>query len=139
MLIPNSSPTLPPCHLLLSVTVSFSKFVSLFLFCRSLHFYPFYFYIPHRSDIMVFVFHVFHSLTSVSMTVPRSIHVAVNGIISFFFIDNIPLYICATALFILLLMEIKAASCLGYCKQCCSEHWGAYIFLNYGFFFFFSD
>ena len=24
-------------------------------------------------------------------------------------------------------------ACLGDCKQCCSEHWGACIFLNYGF------
>ena len=27
----------------------------------------------------------------------------------------------------------RLLSCLGYCKQCCSEHWAACIFLNYGF------
>ena len=24
-------------------------------------------------------------------------------------------------------------SCPGYCKQCCNNHWSAFIFLNYGF------
>ena len=37
------------------------------------------------------------SLTSPNMTVSRSIHVAVNGIISVFFMAKIPLYICMTS------------------------------------------
>ena len=35
---------------------------------------------------------VFHCLTSISMTISRSIHVAANGFISFFFTANTPLY-----------------------------------------------
>ena len=27
----------------------------------------------------------------------------------------------------------KLLACLGYCKECCSGYWGAYIFSNYGF------
>ena len=32
-----------------------------------------------------------------------------------------------------LLMDIGLLPCPGYCKQCCSEHWSACIFLNYDF------
>ena len=28
----------------------------------------------------------------------------------------------------------RLLTCLGYCKQCCNEHWGACIFSNYGVF-----
>ena len=27
----------------------------------------------------------------------------------------------------------RLLACLGYCKECCNEHWGAYIFSNYVF------
>ena len=37
-------------------------------------------------------------LTSLSMIISRSIHVAANGIISFFLMSNIPLYICIPCL-----------------------------------------
>ena len=30
-------------------------------------------------------------------------------------------------------MDIDVVPCPGYCKSCCYEHWGACIFLNYGF------
>ena len=55
---------------------------------------------------------VFLCLTSLSMIVSRSIHVAANGIISFFlWLSNIPLYICTTSsLSIPLLMDIQVAS-----------------------------
>ena len=73
-------------------------------------------------------------ISSFSMIIPRFIHVAADGIISFFFMANIPLCICATSsVSISLLMGIGLLSCPGYCKQRCSEHWSACIFLNYGF------
>ena len=53
-------------------------------------------------------------LTSLSMIVSRSIHVAANGIISFFlWLSNIPL--CISSLSTPLLMDIVLFSCLGYC------------------------
>ena len=69
---------------------------------------------------MIFVF-----LTSLSMIISRSVHVAANGIISFILqMSNIPLYICTISLSIPLLMDIQVVSILGDCKQCCSEHCG---------------
>ena len=55
-----------------------------------------------------------------------------------FFIANIPLYV----VYIYYIFFIRSSvsghlGCLhvlGYCKLCCSEHWDACVFLNYGFF-----
>ena len=44
---------------------------------------------------MVFVFHCLTA--SLSMIISRYIHVAANGIVSFFFMANTPLCICATS------------------------------------------
>ena len=50
------------------------------------------FFIPHISDATYYLsFSVW--LTSLSMIISRSIHVVANGIISFFFMANIPLCI----------------------------------------------
>ena len=50
---------------------------------------------------------------------------------SFFWLSNIPLYICTTSsLSIPLLMLLP---CFDYCKQCCYEHRDACIFLNWSF------
>ena len=96
---------------------------------------------------------VFLCLTSLSVIFSRSIHVAANGNISFFFMTNSPLCVCVcihthTYIYIYIYIHIYISHllkpivcwwalglfpCLGYCKQCCSEHWGACVFLNYGF------
>ena len=34
---------------------------------------------------------------------------------------------------VLCLQAFRLLLCLGYCKQCCSEHWGTCVFLNYDF------
>ena len=79
--------------------------------------------------IFVNTWYLFFSfwLSSLCMTVSRSIHVTANDIILFLlWLNNIPLYIYITSsLFIHLLMDIWVASvsCC-YCKQCCDEHWG---------------
>ena len=57
-----------------------SKSLSLFLFCE--FFCIIFYYSPHVSDLVIFVF---VWLTSLSMIISRSLHVAANGIISFFF------------------------------------------------------
>ena len=60
----------------------------------------------------------------------RSICVAVNGIISFFlWLNNIPLCIGTTSsLFISADGHLGCLSCLGYCKQCCNEHYSVHLF-----------
>ena len=45
-------------------------------------------------------------------------------------VSHIILYICTTSLSVPLLVVIFVAFILGYCKQCCSDHWGACILLN---------
>ena len=52
-----------------------------------------------------------------------SIHVAANGIIlCFLWLSDIPLYICIASSLSTPLMKCVLLPCLGYCKQCCSEH-----------------
>ena len=84
------------------------------------------FQIPHLHDIIM----VFLSLTSLSTVTSRSLHVAANSIISFLLCFISPSFICTTSLSIPLSMDIQVLPCLGYCKQCCREHWGAYILSN---------
>ena len=78
---------------------------------------------------------VFPCLPSLSMIISRSIHVAANGIISYFlWLSNIPQYICTTSFYpFIFRWTFRFLPCLGYCKQCCSEHWDACICSNYGF------
>ena len=49
--------------------------------------------------------------------------------ISFSLKANIPLYICPYLLCSFTCQwTFRLLPCLGYCKQCCNEHWGACIF-----------
>ena len=67
--------------------------------------------------------------TSLSMIISRFIHVTAVGIISFFFMATIPLYICTSSfLSIPLLMGFRFLPSLGYCEYSCNEHWGACLF-----------
>ena len=75
------NPSLPHLSSPLATTSLFSMPVSLFLFCRK-------FYLCHILDSTYKRYHmvfVFLLLTSLSMMISSSIHVATNGIISFFF------------------------------------------------------
>ena len=76
------SPLLPVVNVsLFSTSVSTKQ--ALFLFCKLVH-------VCHFLDST--------RLTSLSMKISRSVHVAASGIISFFFMaDSIPLYICTTS------------------------------------------
>ena len=69
---------------------------------------------------------VFLWLTSLSMIISRSIHVAVNGII--LWLSNIPFKYIYHIFFIH--SSVDGHLLLGYCKQCCNEHWGACNFSN---------
>ena len=66
-------------------------------------------------------------LTSFSMTISRSFHVAANGIISFFlWLSNILcIYVPHLLYPFLCWWTFRLLPCLGYCKWCCNEHWGA--------------
>ena len=93
---PNSSHHHRPCHFhpLLSIRL-FSTSVSQFLPCKLVHLYHFSRFHIYALiyDIFVFLF-----LTSICMTVSRSIHVSTNDSISFLlWLGNIPLYICTTS------------------------------------------
>ena len=68
-----------------------------------------------------------------------SIHVAANDIVSLFFIAEQYSVLCIYHIFFIHSCQwtFRLFPCLGYCKQCCYEHQGACIFLNYGGFFFF--
>ena len=82
MPIPNPQ-SIPPRHLSSLVTISlFSKFVSECVSVLQI-FVSFFLDSTYKWYTMMFIF---HCLTSLSMIIPRSIHVAANGIILLFFI-----------------------------------------------------
>ena len=71
-------------------------------------------------------------ITSLSRIISKSIHVVANAIISFFlWLSNIPL----PHLFNLCIYHwiFRLIPCLGCCKYCFSEHWGAHIFSKHDF------
>ena len=78
---------------------------------------------------------VFLFLPSLSLIIRSCIHVAANSIISFLlWLSSIPLCIDTTSfLSIHLLTGIRVFPYFDYCEQCCYEHRGACVFLNYSF------
>ena len=75
-------------------------------------------------------------LTPLSMIISGSLHVAANAVISFFFMVKV-IFHCVYVPHLLYPLLCWWTSgllpCLGYCKLCCREHWGACIFSNYSF------
>ena len=79
---------------------------------------------------------LFLCLTSLIMTFSRLIHVAANGIVSFFLMAE-----WYSIVYIHHLFFIHPSIdghlggwwllCLGYCKQCYNEHWGACTLLDH--------
>ena len=67
--------------------------------------------------------------TSLSMIISRSIHLAENGIISFFFMAKSPVSVCVCEhhIFIHSSVDIQVASVSWLLSQHCFEHWGACI------------
>ena len=65
------------------------------------------------------------------MIISRSIHVAVNGIISFFlWQSDIPLFVYIYNIFLIHSCQwtLRLCPCLGYYKSCCCEHYCIYVF-----------
>ena len=70
-------------------------------------------------------------LTSLNMIISRSTNVAANGVVSYSsWLSDIPLYICTILYPFLSQWTLRLLPCLGYCKHCCCEHWGARILLD---------
>ena len=136
ILIPNSwfIPLFPSPLVTLS---SFSMSMGLLMFCKLVHLYPFL-NSTYKWHYMIFI-SVW--LISFSITISRSARIAVNGIhYSAHFMCECYSSVYMHHVFFLhspvsthWSMDTGLLPCLGYCKWCCCEHWGAWIVLNYGF------
>ena len=75
---------------------------------------------------------VFYCLTSLSIIISRSIHVAANSIILFFFMAEQYSIVYMYRIFLIhsYVDGNLVFPCLGYCEQCCNEHKGACIFFK---------
>ena len=117
----------------MNIKLTKSKKQVLLVYKREDRFICAIFWIPHISDI---IWHLsfFIRSTSLSMTISSCINFAVYGIIPLLlWLSSSLLYICTTSLYIHLSMTFRLFLCLVYCEQCCYEHRGVCIFLNYGF------
>ena len=78
---------------------------------------------------MIWYFPFFVWLTSLILTLSRSIHVATNGIFILFndWIVFHCMYVPHLLYPFLCRWVLKLLPCLGYCKQCCRELWDACI------------
>ena len=86
----------------------------------------FLFYILHMSEIMFFVL---FCVILLSIILSRSIHVATNGnILSFLWLNNIPLNMCTTATSHHLSTDTSVVSMSWLLWIGCSEHTAAHIF-----------
>ena len=114
-----------PSTSVLAVTSLFAKSMSLFLLCK------FIWIISLDSTYKwCYVILVFVWFTSLSIIISRSIPVAAEGIISFFF-DGRVIFRC---IYVPQLLHplfcqgtFRLLPCPGCCEQRCSEHWGACI------------
>ena len=68
------------------------------------------------TDKQYYMIFIFVWLTSFSMIISRPVHVATNGILSFFLMANIPLYKCTQFLYLFICQwTARLLPCLGYC------------------------
>ena len=131
--IPSPCLSLP----MLASTRLISVSVSLFLFFRRVH-------LCHTLESTYMWYQmvsVFLCLTYLIRYVGPSMLLQMALFHSFIWPSSIPLCVCVcvcvcvciqtASLFIHLSMDSEVVSMLGYCEQCCSEHSGACIFLNY--------
>ena len=108
-------------------TISFSKSVSQCLFCKGVQ--SVIFQIPHVSE-SIWCWCLIVWLTSLSMIISRSIHVAAKC--HYFFPFNG--WVCVPHLLdpLLCWWTFRLFPCLGYWKECCNEHWNTCVFLSCG-------
>ena len=108
-----------------------SKSVSLFLFCKYIHLYHFVLEFTYKPFHMIFVF-LWFSLLSMIIYMLMQVHpyyfIHFNGwvILHCMYVPHL-LYPCISP------CTFGLLPCLGYCKQCCSEHHDAWIHWNHGF------
>ena len=127
LLIPNSQSSLPPRPVTtdlfsISTNLLFQRYIDLY---RILDFtYTWY----HMAFVCLF-------LNSLSIVMSRSIPIGANGSISFLITEWYSLCICVCLPHLLYLhlclWTFMLFPHLGYCKQCCCEYRGAWIFSNY--------
>jgi len=95
------------------------------------------FFRVHMWVISFIIFSIW--LTLFTLIFSRFIHIPANGNISLFSVANIPLHVCMYVWIYMYTHTYTYTSsqarwwvhefifCLGYCKQCCYGHWGAWI------------
>ena len=129
------APPPPPCHFPPLVSIHlFSTSMSLFLPCKPVHLYHFSRFHIYGITTYDICFSLSDLLHSVWQSLDPSTSLQITQFHSFLWLSNVPLYICTTSsLSIHLLMGMWLLPWSGYCKECCNEHWGACVFLNYGF------
>ena len=123
-------PSYPPNHFFLLATVSsFSKSVSLFLFCMQVYLYRLVWYSTYKGCHMTFLLHWVHSVGH-SPGPSMLLHgfILFNGwaIFHYIYVHVIPHllhpFLCQ--------WTCRLPPCLDYYKQCYSEHWGVCVLLN---------
>ena len=123
--------TLPTPYPLVTISL-FSTFVTLCFVDKFICTIFFRFHIQTISyDICLFLFDLLHSVwqsLGPSMLLQMTLFCSFYGWVTFHYIHVPHLLYPFLCWWIFRLLP-----CLGYCKQCCNEHWGAYIFSNYGF------
>ena len=129
---PSSSP-LPHFHPLVSISL-FSTSVSLFLPCKQVHLYHF-----SRFHIYALLYYICFSLSDLlhsvwqSLKIHQQLYKRPNFITFYGWVIFHCIYIPHLLYPFLCWWTFRLLPRPGYCKQCCNEHWGACVFLNYGF------
>ena len=115
------------------VTVSwFFTPVTLSLFCRWVHLYSF-FYIPHISNIVFAFLCLTYFIQYDSLWVHTCCCKQYYFILFYGWVILYCIYVPHLLYPFLCWWTLRLLPYPGYCIQYCSEHWGACIFLNYGF------
>ena len=83
---------------------------------------------------MAFVFLCLtYFISMIMISLDPSMLLQITLFYSFLWLSSIPLHISTTSLYIHLSIDIQVVSTSSPCKQCCCEHRGGYMFLNYVF------
>ena len=128
--IPPPPPT-PHLHPLVSIHL-FSISVSLFLPLKPVHLYQF-----SRFHVYALIYDICFSLSdllhSVWQSLGPSMSQQMTQFISFLWLILHCIYVPYLFCPFIFRWTFRLLPWPGYCKYCCSEHWGACVFLNYGF------
>ena len=122
LITPSPNPAVHPPPWAIS---SFSKSLTLFLFCKQVHLYHFRFHIKGKSYISPSLSDLLHSVycsLGPSMLLQMALFHFLNGwVICHCIYVHLPYpFLCQ--------WTFRLFPCLGSCKQCGNEHWGACIF-----------